>query len=169
VTFRPARAGEGELLGGIGFASWRAGVISTAGGPGVDHQHVREQFVHFCRRCPDTILVAVVEGEPVGWGAREDQDNRISDLWVSPEAQGKGIGRALLEELEAQIERAGHGTAELETAAVNAGAIRFYQRGGYALAWRGVRFSSGLGTHVEKVGLQKRLDVRIVALRPGEA
>ncbi len=165
VTVRPARAGEGDRLGGLGFAAWAEGVIGTAGGPDVDRAHVRAHFVDFCTDSYDTILVAEVDGQAVGWGSREDRDNYISDLWVSPAAQGQGIGRALLEALERDIGRAGYGTAELETAAVNAGANRFYERAGYAQVWRKLKFSAGLGKEVEKVRLVKPLQAarRLVA------
>ena len=159
VTIRRARAGEGELLGGLGFAAWAAGEISAAGGPDVDHARVRSHFVSFCIGGHDTIRVAEMGGRPVGWGARENGDNYISDLGGAGSA-GRGIGRVLLEALEDDIAKAGYGTAELETAAVNAGGIRFYERGGYALVWRRVKFSSGLDRDVEKVRLVKPLGPR---------
>ena len=158
VTIRPARAEEGELLGELGFAAWAEGVISTAGGPEVDRHHVRDHFIAFCTTGYETILVAEMAGRSVGWGAREDRDNYISDLWILPAAQGQGIGRILLEALEDEIAEAGYGTAELETAAVNTGGIRFYERAGYSLVWRKLKFSRGLGREVEKVRLSKRLE-----------
>lgn len=157
VTLRPGRDGEGELLGNLGFAAWANGEISAAGGPDVDHAHVCRHFVAFCTKGFDTILVAERDGRPVGWCSRENRDNTVTDLWVSPEAQGLGIGRVLLEALETDIAKAGYGTAELETAAANAGGIRFYERGGYRLVWRKLKFSEGLGRDVEKVGLVKPL------------
>jgi ribosomal-protein-alanine N-acetyltransferase len=157
VTIRPARAEEGELLGELGFAAWAEGVISTAGGPEVDRHHVRDHFIAFCTTGYETILVAEMAGRSVGWGAREDRDNYISDLWVLPDSQGQGVGRILLEALEDQIVQAGYRRAELETAAVNAGGIRFYERAGYALQSRKLKFSRGLGREVEKVRLVKQL------------
>jgi len=168
VTVRPARAEEGELLGELGFAAWADGMISTAGGPEVDRAHVRAHFVAFCTSGYDTILVAENDGRPVGWGSREDRDNYISDLWVLPHAQGQGIGRILLEALEDEIVKAGYSTAELETAAVNAGGIRFYQREGYSLVWRKLKFSRGLDREVEKVRLVKQVaPAQEQALRSG--
>jgi [ribosomal protein S18]-alanine N-acetyltransferase len=157
AILRPARAGEGELLGTIGFHAWEQGIISTAGGPDVDREHVKAHFIDFCSTGFGTILVAELDNRPVGWGAREHRDNIVTDLWVSPQAQGLGVGRRLLETLENDIAKAGYSTVELETAAVNAGGIRFYERGGYALVWRQVKFSRGLGKEVEKVGLVKPL------------
>jgi [ribosomal protein S18]-alanine N-acetyltransferase len=157
VSIRPARAGEGEVLGTIGFMAWERGEISLAGGPDVDRGHVKAHFIEFCTTGYDTILVAEMGGRPVGWGSRENRDNYISDLWVSPGAQGLGAGRRLLEALENDIAKAGYDMVELETAALNASGIRFYERGGYAMVWRGRKFSSGLDKEVDKVRLAKPL------------
>jgi ribosomal-protein-alanine N-acetyltransferase len=36
------------------------------------------------------VLVAEINGRPAGIGARERQDDEISDLWVDPEFEGRG-------------------------------------------------------------------------------
>ena len=154
VTIRPARPDESRLLGDLGFAAWAAGEISSAAA-GVDRAHVRRHFLAFCTTGWETILVAETDGRSVGWGAREHGDNVVTDLWVAPASQGQGAGKALLDALESDIARAGYGTVELETAAVNAGGIRFYERGGYVQVWRKVKFSPGLDQDVEKVRLVK--------------
>ncbi|HQZ13412.1 MAG TPA: GNAT family N-acetyltransferase [Devosia sp.] len=157
LTLRPAQAGEGELLGNLGFSAWADGEISTAGGPDVDRERVRRHFVAFCTGKFGTMLVIEADGRPIGWGAREDGDNYVSDLWILPEAQGAGVGRVLLEALETDIAKAGYGTVELETSTANVGGIRFYERGGYRQVWRKRKFSEALGRDVEKVGLVKPL------------
>jgi ribosomal-protein-alanine N-acetyltransferase len=140
--------------------AWADGEISAAGGADVDRAYVRAQFVSFCTRGFATILVAEVDGLPAGWGAREDSDNYVSDLWIAPGFQRRGIGGALLDRFETDIAEAGYATAELETAAANAGGIRFYERHGYRQVWRQVKFSSGLDRDVEKVRLVKPLRPR---------
>lgn len=122
-----------------------------------DRQGLLAEFRSFGEDYGDTILVAANDGLAVGWGAREQRDNLVSDLWVSPEWQGKGVGQALLGALEAQIADAGYGVAELETLAANAGAIRFYERQGFVIVWRREKFSSTLGYAIDKVGMNKRL------------
>ena len=52
-------------------------------------------------------------------------------LWVLPEAQGKGVGSALLLEAESQIAAAGHDRAWLTCSGFNPRALAFYLRRGY--------------------------------------
>jgi ribosomal-protein-alanine N-acetyltransferase len=156
VTIRPARPDESNVLGELGFAAWTTGEISSAAAR-VDREHVRRHFLAFCTTGWETIRVAEMDGRSVGWGSREHRDNVVTDLWVAPRSQGQGVGKALLDALESDIARAGYKTVELETAAINAGGIRFYERGGYVQVWRKVKFSHGLGQDVEKVRLVKPL------------
>lgn len=78
-------------------------------------------------------VVAEVDGAIAGYGG-VDHGGEVADVMsvaVAPGAQGRGIGRTLLEELEA---RAGDGGALgilLEVRADNAAARGLYARGGY--------------------------------------
>ena len=154
---RPANIAEAPALGTIGFDAWLGSAFAVLDHGRTDRVRLRHEFESFCATKSETILVAEVQGAPVGWGAREDGDHVVSDLWVSPAAQGTGIGTALLAALEDVIRRAGHPAAELETAASNAAAIRFYERHGYGIAWRREKLSATLGYALDKVGLSKPL------------
>lgn len=101
--------------------------------------------------------MAELDGAFAGWGAREKLDHVISDLWVAPHAQGKGVGAALLDALEIAIASAGFADAELETYAGNDGAVRFYVRQGYSIIWRGMKHSPSLNYALDKLRLSKRL------------
>jgi len=105
------------------------------------------------------MLVAAAGQEFFGWGAREELDNVISDLWVAPIAQGQGVGAALLDALEGAIAKQGFEFSELETYAGNAGAVRFYERQGYEPIWRGMKFSASLNYELDKVRFRKSLRV----------
>jgi [ribosomal protein S18]-alanine N-acetyltransferase len=120
---------------------------------------LRLAFQLFCIEACDAITVAEGDGEPLGWAARDPYSAYISDLWIAPQHQRKGIGRALLARLEQDIFRAGHDFSVLETHAENGGAIRFYVREGYGIVWRGVKFSKLLGQRIEKVRMEKQLVV----------
>ena len=85
---------------------------------------------------PFECLIAELEGEPVGfalffgtystWRAR--RGIHLEDLWVTPSARRRGVGRALLSRLAAvAVER---GCARLEWAVLdwNELAMRFYRR-----------------------------------------
>lgn len=108
---------------------------------------------------PHTIIVAEVDGMLAGWGAREHGDHVISDLWVAPGFQGRGVGGVLLAALEAEIYALGLPLAELETLASNSKAIQFYERHGFLVVWRGEKFSSPLGYAIDKVRMNKSLSL----------
>lgn len=144
-------------LGDIGFAAWAASAFAVADAGRVDRDKLRAEFRAFGVAYAPTTLVAEADGMPLGWGAREDSDRRISDLWVSPDAQGRGVGGALLGALVEEIRIAGHRTAELETLASNQRAIGFYQRHGFSIVWRREKFSNSLGYAIDKVGMNKSL------------
>lgn len=146
-----------EALGNIGFDAWQNSPFGHDDAGRTDRQKLRAEFVTFCRDKPQTILVASGHGTILGWGAREDMDHVISDLWVAPAAQRQGVGVALLEALEEAIAKQGFAFAELETYAGHAGAVRFYLRQGYEPVWRGMKFSASLNYELDKIRFRKPL------------
>ncbi|MBN9887554.1 GNAT family N-acetyltransferase [Salipiger abyssi] len=77
------------------------------------------------------VTVAEVPGSaPLGFLARDGA--YVHALFVAPEAQGAGIGRALIEHAKARSPR-----LDLWTFAANEGAQRFYERAGFAVIERG--------------------------------
>jgi Acetyltransferases len=157
LTLRVASAEEGEALGDLGFAAWEASAFAENDAGRADRAKLRRSFRDFCSGKSETILVAVSADGPLGWGARENGDHTISDLWVAPFAQGQGVGAALLAALEAVIALDGFSEAELETLAANAGAVRFYLRNGYEPVWRGRKFSADLDYELDKIRFRKSL------------
>ncbi len=81
------------------------------------------------------LLVARLRGAPVGCGAlvlrRDEGAADIKRMWVAPEARGLGLGRRILDALEAWAEGAGAAAARLETNRALAEAIALYRRSGY--------------------------------------
>ena len=80
------------------------------------------------------ILVARLLAEPVGCGAllfHEGDPPYIKRMWVSPEVRGLGLGRRLLEELEARAAETGSPTVHLETNGTLTEAIAMYRSAGY--------------------------------------
>lgn len=159
IVVRRARPGEGEALGAIGFAAWAASAFGHHDGGRVSRTALLAEFQNFADERRDAILVAEVDGVLAGWGAREHQDHNISDLWIAPDYQNRGIGTALLKAIEAEIAVSGVGEIALETLASNENAIRFYERHGFVVTWRGEKFSSSLGYAIDKVGLNKSLRI----------
>ena len=80
------------------------------------------------------LLIAYLRAEPVGCGAVKHLSGAPSDIkrmWVSPSARGLGIGRRLLAELEACVQRSGATVARLETNRALVEAIALYRSAGY--------------------------------------
>lgn len=157
MILRRAVAADASRLGEIGLDAWRRSAfgIDDAGRTAI--AKLRAEFVEFCEKKPETILLAAHGAELLGWGAREFSDQTVSDLWVAPEAQGRGVGAVLLAALEEAIAMEGFDHAELETYAGNAGAVRFYSRQGYEPIWRGMKFSASLNYDLDKIRLRKML------------
>lgn len=151
---------DAPALGAIGFASWEASAFGADDAGRADRASLRSEFVSFCETHPDKMVVAKDRcGQFLGWGAREHGDFTISDLWVAPHAQGRGVGAALLGVLEAAIASSGFTFSELETYAGNVGAVRFYERWGYQPVWRGSKYSASLKYELDKVRFRKSLAV----------
>ena len=157
MIVRKAVAAEAPRLGEIGFEAWRTSAFGANDAGRTDADTLRNEFVQFCAEKPEVIVLAANDNQLLGWGAREFSDQVISDLWVAPEAQGRGVGAALLAALEEAIAIAGFSHSELETYAGNAGAVRFYSRQGYEPIWRGMKFTASLNYDLEKIRFRKML------------
>jgi DNA-binding MarR family transcriptional regulator/GNAT superfamily N-acetyltransferase len=79
-------------------------------------------------------LVAFVDGEPVAGGAVKSIAPGVASLkrmWVADTVRGLGLGRRMLETLEAQARELGLTTVRLETNRTLQEAIRLYRSAGY--------------------------------------
>ena len=80
-------------------------------------------------------LIASRSGQPMGCGAVRRIDARTAEIkrmYVSPEARGGGVGRALLRALEAEARTLGISRLVLETGVRQPEAIALYQRAGFS-------------------------------------
>lgn len=146
------------VVGEVGFAAWK----SSDAFKDVDLdqgmiERARSAFETFAPATEAKVYIAERDGKVLGWGAQERAPNDISDLWVRPDQQGKGVGRALLLHLVEVIRAAGYETATIQTQASNVGAIRLYERCGFEIVWRGTEHSKSLGVDLEKVHLETSL------------
>lgn len=89
-------------------------------------------------------VVAVEEGRVVGWAALSPVSDRCcyagvaeNGVYVAPEAQGRGVGRALLERLVAQAEEAGVWTIQTGIFPENEASVALHLRCGFRIV--GVR------------------------------
>ena len=73
------------------------------------------------------VIIASLAGTDIGWGSSEA--DHISALYVYPAYGRRGVGRKLLEKLEATVAQRGHEFVHLES---SLNAVSFYERLGYA-------------------------------------
>jgi putative acetyltransferase len=81
-----------------------------------------------------TFRLAVVDGEPVGWGGvrvLEPGVGEIKRMYVAPAARRRGVGRALLAGLEGAARDLGCTALRLETGLHQPEAIALYEQEGY--------------------------------------
>ncbi|HYM97686.1 MAG TPA: GNAT family N-acetyltransferase, partial [Candidatus Sulfotelmatobacter sp.] len=81
-----------------------------------------------------TFLVARADGRAVGCGAIRRLDPttaEIKRMYVEPDLQGRGVGRQILEALEAVARELGTNRLVLETGIYQAEAIALYRKAGF--------------------------------------
>lgn len=159
TTIRSAREDDAPVLAAVGMRAWESAVIGWID-TALMRANATRAFTDFTQRAFLTIDVAEQGGQVVGWAARENFDNHITDLWVDPARQKQGVGQMLLLKLESEIEAQGYESVRLETHSQNAHAIHFLKRQGYAINWMTAVWSPQLDRDVDTVGLVKPLAAR---------
>jgi DNA-binding MarR family transcriptional regulator/GNAT superfamily N-acetyltransferase len=89
---------------------------------------------HEVRPPAGEFFVAYLNGEPVGCGAvkhHADGPAEIKRMWIAPSARGLGLGRRLLQRLEACAVAGGARIAHIETSAVLVEALFLYRSAGW--------------------------------------
>ncbi|HEY3943701.1 MAG TPA: MarR family winged helix-turn-helix transcriptional regulator [Solirubrobacteraceae bacterium] len=89
---------------------------------------------HEVRRPAGEFFVAYLQGEPIGCGAVKHHPNapaEIKRMWIAARARGLGLGRRLLETLEACAKAGGARVAHIETSAVLTEALSLYRSTGW--------------------------------------
>jgi DNA-binding MarR family transcriptional regulator/GNAT superfamily N-acetyltransferase len=89
---------------------------------------------HEVRPPAGQFFVAYLHGEAIGCGAVKHHagaPSEIKRMWIAPAARGLGLGRRLLEELEACALSSGAPVARIETSAVLTEALALYRSTGW--------------------------------------
>jgi DNA-binding MarR family transcriptional regulator/GNAT superfamily N-acetyltransferase len=89
---------------------------------------------HEVRPPAGEFFVAYLHGEAIGCGAVKHHFGapaEIKRMWIAPQARGLGLGRRLLERLEACALAAGGRVAHIETSAVLTEALALYRSAGW--------------------------------------
>lgn len=127
IAIRPYRDEDLEAAARLWLASWRATGLTVALRPAV-----ADLYRLNCERIPQELAagwaayLAWDDGKLVGFLALRPATGCLDQLFVSPEAQGAGIGRVLLDFAKQQLPDG----LWLRTAVENLRACAFYQREG---------------------------------------
>jgi ribosomal-protein-alanine N-acetyltransferase len=156
IVIRNAYEQEAEVLAAIGLRAWRQATAALGITPTL-YDNAASAFSNFTRSSWLAIRVAEFSGAVAGWAAREHFDEAISDFWIDPEFQRRGVGSRLLGDIERLIEEKGFETIRLETHAQNEPAVAFFRHHGYSVRWLSVSYAPKLDREVQSVGLQKQL------------
>ncbi|MCZ3379401.1 GNAT family N-acetyltransferase [Rhizobium sp. AG207R] len=156
IHIRNAHEGETAVLASIGLRSWQR-AMGAIGGTGELLESASEAFTNFIRNLWLTITVIELNGEAVGWAAREALDEAISDFWIDPDFVRRGLGSALLARIEADVHGQGLEKVSLQSHAANTDAIAFFRARGYEIRWLSIVYSPKLDSDVPTVGLSKSL------------
>ena len=124
LVIRPVTSADVEPL----LALWQAGGV---GGSEADRAEIVNKLDHD----PDLFLVIVDDGEFVAsiMGTYDGHRGRIKRAVVDPTRQGQGLGRRVVEALEARFLERGITELRLEVWADNTGGLAFWTEMGWEL------------------------------------
>lgn len=133
ISIRKAEQADARRLADIAYRAWEKGILPLlTERDGMREAEQRRLTQAVSEQLP-RIIVAEVDGIPVGWCSRSQRRAYIPFLFVMPELQGHGLGSLLLRRMESMLELEGAERVHLETPADNVGAVRFYEKQGYRI------------------------------------
>jgi len=125
---RPATAGDVEAIAGLWHTGWQEAHLGH-----VPESLARARSLDDLRRrvVEDLDRIQVAPGEAGVAGFVTVHDDEVEQLYVAPEARGRGVADRLLDHAEHAIAE-GHDRAWLAVVAANQRARAFYARRGWA-------------------------------------
>ncbi len=115
-------------------------------------------------RFPDHRLVAVEDGEVVGWATLAPTSRRACyagvvehSVYVAEHARNRGVGRRLMEALVASAEAAGIWTIQTSIFPENVASLALHQRVGFRVVGRRERIAQQNGVWRDTLLLERRL------------
>ena len=161
--FRTMTDADRTGVADVGYISWLANRHYQEWFDPVVEAKVQSWLQDWVKNPRCDVVVCVINGKVAGWGTRDNYEaagsggalDYISDLWVDPDTQGRGIGSALLNELMDRMRAEGHKSARIEVAQANLRAIDLYVRQGFRETWRGVKMSETLGLPLPRILLER--------------
>ncbi|KQU64792.1 acetyltransferase [Aminobacter sp. DSM 101952] len=160
IEIRHAVHDEVHVLARVGLAAWCKGIQPLVPSATSDKIEKDNPFVPFLEDMGARVLVAVIDDRAAGIVACEHSDDYISDVWVAPEFEGRGVASALIGALEREISGRGFSKARIHVAAANTRALGLYEHLGYVEVSRETAFDPILEISLDKIGLEKHLSAQ---------
>jgi ribosomal-protein-alanine N-acetyltransferase len=160
IAIRKALATEVETLASLAFVTWDRDLRPFLSGIAANKAVERKRLVLATHELLDRMIVAEIDGIPVGWCARARRRNYIPYLFVTPQLQSRGIGTLLLRRMETLMELENAERVQLDTLADNVRAVSFYQKHGYQIL-----VLKGEGRNGPDAGMSVRLEKRLSPYR----
>lgn len=157
MLLRQAILADVAMIARIGSSAWASYIQRHETEKPGQRERADLAFLQFAQEHISQILVVESHGTLCGWGARDSNENYISDIWVDPDFQGQGIGTRLIDSLLAQIVLLGYDSAEIGTHARNLPAIGLYEKCGFTITEHFDEWSDSLARVVEKVKMRAKL------------
>jgi GNAT superfamily N-acetyltransferase len=155
MTIRPATIDDGA-----GIAEMRHNAIQNVHAAYYDKSILNEwsgscegRIQKLLSNSADVRIVAVTDSEIVGYGELVTKENLLGACYVLSSAGGKGVGRAIVEELERIARKHGITYLQLDS---SLNAERFYLCCGYRITERAKHIMPG-GTVMDCVKMHKDL------------
>lgn len=168
VTTRPATENDIPLLRGLAERIWRTSYAEMIPPEQIEFMlgwmYGAEQIA---REMSEGVIweLAFVDEQATGFfsiGFEEPSRAKLHKLYLLPERQGAGIGRALLERVHALAATRNAAEVWLQVNKLNTRAIRAYQRAGYVVEKSAV-FEIGQGFVMDDFIMQRALDSKPAA------
>lgn len=158
MIIRAARSIEITTLAALGVLAWEQALENSGENTQSFLEGAQASYFHFCSENWPLIIVIEVDGEVLGWGAIDPNENNITDLWVLPDFQRQGLGGLLLAELEKQVISREFETIELETHAKNSNAISFFKKHGFAVSSLKSAYAPSLDKTLDTIEMRKTFE-----------
>jgi ribosomal protein S18 acetylase RimI-like enzyme len=147
TVVRPATGGDAEAIAGIKIAAWRAACRGIVPDPVLDGMDLDDEVETWRKRLRDQDVVRMSVAEldgppgprrPAGYvtegPARGGDEAGLGEIWaidVDPVAQGRGVGRTLMDAAARDLAARGFREAILWVFESNAAARGFYEHLGW--------------------------------------
>ena len=159
----PAISSSSTLLPGTGRRSPRSTAKGLATGNATFETEIPAWEAWDASHLAELRLVAVLDGEVVGWTALSPVSERCvyagvaeESVYVAAAARGRGVGRALLEELIRRSEEAGIWTIQTGIFPENEASLRLHERVGFRVVGVRERLGQRDGVWRDVVFLERR-------------